>query len=67
MELSPDTPPEKKATQSLDDHILRYDFDEMLADAESEFDSALSTRELIDQSSIAKLFNIDGKNDHERN
>lgn len=52
---------------SLDDHILRYDYSAMLADAQSEFDSALSSRELIDQSSIAKLFKMDRKNDNERN
>lgn len=67
MELSQEPPSENKASQSLDDHILRYDYSKMLADAQSEFDSALSSRELIDQGSIAKLFNLDDKNDDARN
>ncbi len=67
MELPQESPKGSQASVSLDDHILRYDYSAMLADAQSEFDSALSSRELIDQSSIAKLFKMDRKNDNERN
>ncbi len=67
MDTHQDSPAEPKSIQSLDDHILRYDYVQMLAEAQSEFDSALSSRELIDQSSIAKLFALDGLKDDERN
>lgn len=67
MDTPQDTPEEPKRIQSLDDHILRYDLVQMLADAQSEFDSSLSSRELIDQDSIAKMFNLGDPKDDERN
>ena len=42
---------------SLDEHIIKYDYAQMRREAQSEFDASLSTRELIDQDSIAKIFN----------
>lgn len=52
--------PQKHKPQilSLDDHILKYDFAQMRLDAQVEFDSSLSSRELIDQDSIAKIFDL---------
>jgi hypothetical protein len=67
MATHQDPPIEKKRIHSLNDHILKYDLVEMLADAQTEFDSALSSGELIDQNSIAKMFNLDDPKDDERN
>jgi hypothetical protein len=50
---------------SLDEHIIKYDFAQMRREAQSEFDASLSTRELIDQDSIARIFNQ--TKDDERN
>ncbi len=50
---------------SLDEHILKYDFAQMRREAQTEFDASLSTRELIDQESIAKIFQVN--KDDERN
>lgn len=55
----------ERRNTSLDEHIIKYDFVKMRREAQSEFDASLSTRELIDQDSIAKIFQI-GKDD-ERN
>lgn len=57
----------KASSQSLDNHIIRYDMGKMLEDARTEFDSALASRELIDQNSIAKFFNLEADNSDERN
>ena len=62
---TPETPSSEPQILSLDDHILKYDYADMRAQAQSEFDASLSSRELIDQDSIAKIFKLD-KND-ERN
>ncbi len=62
---TPGTPSSQPKTLSLDDHILKYDYSEMRSQAESEFDASLSSRELIDQDSIAKIFKLD--KDDERN
>lgn len=63
-----DTPnhpkPERRIT-SLDEHIIKYDYAQMRREAQSEFDASLSTRELIDQESIAKIFQLN--KDDERN
>ncbi len=67
MDTHSESPPEKKRNQSLDDHIMRYNFADLLEDAKAEFDSALSSRELIDQNSIAKIFKLDPDQDNERN
>ena len=56
--------PERRMT-SLDEHILKYDFAQMRREAQTEFDASLSTRELIDQESIAKIFQVN--KDDERN
>ncbi len=50
---------------SLDEHIVKYDFAQLRQEAQSEFDASLSTRELIDQDSIAKIFKV--KRDDESN
>lgn len=55
MDLS-EKKPKTKHIESLDDHILRYHYAEIRAEAQSEFDASLSSRELIDQDSIAKIF-----------
>lgn len=64
MDLS-EKNPKTKHIESLDDHILRYHYAEMLVEAQVEFDASLTSRELIDQDSIAKIFRK-GKDD-ERN
>jgi hypothetical protein len=55
---------ERRST-SLDEHIIKYDYAQMRREAQSEFDASLSTRELIDQDSIARIFNQ--TKDDERN
>ena len=50
---------------SLDEHIIKYDFAKMRREAQTEFDASLSTRELIDQESISKIFTM--HKDDERN
>ncbi len=62
---TPDNNAQKRRITSLEEHIVKYDFAQMRAEAQSEFDASLSTRELIDQESIAKIFSLD--KDDERN
>lgn len=61
----PEQKPKTRHIESLDDHILRYHYAEMRAEAQAEFDASLSSRELLDQDSIARIFRK-GKDD-ERN
>ncbi len=58
-------PKSERRITSLDEHIIKYDYAQMRREAQSEFDASLSTRELIDQESIAKIFQLN--KDDERN
>ncbi len=58
-------PKSERRITSLDEHIIKYDYTQMRREAQSEFDASLSTRELIDQESIAKIFQLN--KDDERN
>lgn len=54
-----DTPNPSKIERrmtSLDEHIVKYDCAQMRKEAQTEFDASLSTRELIDQESISRIF-----------
>lgn len=62
---TPDKPAPARRITSLEEHIVKYDFAQMRMEAQSEFDASLSTRELIDQESIAKIFSQ--SKDDERN
>jgi len=62
---TPDKPAASRRITSLEEHIVKYDFAQMRKEAQSEFDASLSTRELIDQESIAKIFSME--KDDERN
>ena len=52
--------------KSLEDQVIKYDMKRMLAEAQEEFDAAISSRDLIDQESIGKFFNLKG-DDNARN
>ncbi|MGK0239716.1 MAG: hypothetical protein ACI92G_003195 [Candidatus Pelagisphaera sp.] len=67
MDTHKDQTPPKSASLSLDDHIIKYDMGKMLENARTEFDSALASRELIDQNSIAKFFKLEPHSNDERN
>lgn len=51
---------------SLDDLIVTYDMKKLFAEAKSEFESIVSTRELLGQKAIGTFFNLDLRKD-ERN
>ena len=42
----------------LSDLILKYDMAKMIKEAESEFDTQITTHELVDQKAISSLFNL---------
>lgn len=67
MDTHKDQTPPKSPSLSLDDHIIKYDMGKMLENARAEFDSALASRELIDQNSIAKFFKLEPHSNDERN
>ncbi len=52
--------------KSLEDQVIKYDMNRMLTEAQEEFDAAISSRDLIDQESIGKFFNLKG-DDNARN
>jgi len=67
MDTHQNQTPQASASLSLDDHIIRYDMGKMLKEARTEFDSALASRELIDQNSIAKFFKLEPHSNDEKN
>lgn len=57
--MKPDpTPDANDPVSSLSDLILKYDMARMVEEAETEFDKAISTHELVDQKSIGRFFNL---------
>ncbi len=66
MEEDPTQNASSATKKSLDDQVIKYDLQTMLAEAQVEFDSCISSRDLIDQESIGKFFNLKG-DDNARN
>ncbi len=56
----------QETISSLDDLIVTYDMKKLLAEAKIEFESIVSSRELLGQQAIASFFNLDVHED-ERN
>lgn len=56
-------PQAQRSIKSLDDLIVTYDMKKLLSDAKSEFESVVSTRELLGQQAIGSFFNLDLRDD----
>lgn len=50
--------PAQKKVRGLEDQVVKYDLKAMIAEAQAEFDAAISRRDLIDQSAISQMFNL---------
>lgn len=61
---TPENDPQAQGSiKSLDDLIVTYDMKKLLSDAKSEFESVVSTRELLGQQAIGSFFNLDLRDD----
>ncbi|MDQ8180851.1 hypothetical protein [Pelagicoccus sp. SDUM812005] len=61
---APENDPQAQGSiKSLDDLIVTYDMKKLLSDAKSEFESVVSTRELLGQQAIGSFFNLDLRDD----
>jgi len=50
--------PAPKRIRGLEDQVVKYDLKAMIAEAQTEFDAAISRRDLIDQKAISQMFNL---------
>ncbi len=57
---------QQETVTSLDDLVVTYDMKKLLSEAKSEFESIVSSRELLGQQAIGSFFNLDLQDD-ERN
>jgi len=58
------TSPEK--SKSLESRVIKYDLQSLKEEAEGEFDTSITSKELVDQEFIGQIFKIGGESD-ERN
>ena len=59
-----DTGSEK--SKSLESRVIKYDLEALKSEAESEFDTTATSKELVDQEFIGQIFKLEGGSD-ERN
>lgn len=57
------TPPAISEVTNLDDLIVAYDMRKLAAEARTEFETLISTRELLGQDAIGSFFNLKLKDD----
>ena len=59
-----DTGSEK--SKSLESRVIKYDLEALKSEAEGEFDTTVTSKELVDQEFIGQIFKLKGNSD-ERN
>lgn len=66
MSQPENTPPAIPEVTSLDDLVVTYDMGKLMAEARTEYDNLIASRELLGQDAIGSFFNLNLKDD-ERN
>lgn len=66
MSQPENTPPSHSEITSLDDLVVTYDMRKLMAEARTEYDNLIASRELLGQEAIGSFFKLNLKDD-ERN
>ena len=50
-------------SKSLESRAIKYDLEALKSEAEGEFDTTVTSKELVDQEFIGQIFKLGGKSD----